>query len=158
MKSSIPFRLWSRLRAVDAKRARQRRRRRAVAVQIESIEPRLLLSAASSAWMSSQPDSIPLTNISVPGTYESASGPSLQDALLGSGSSNIVNPPTLTNNATNNAALAAETAASLAAAAALAAGGENLALNAAAVAADVAVLQRIRRPASPRRARAPVWQ
>jgi len=39
--------------------------------------------AATSAWMAQLPDSIPLTDISLPGTYMSASGPSVANALSG---------------------------------------------------------------------------
>ena len=46
------------------------------------------------AWMATLPDSIPLTEISLPGTYESAAGPGVQDALFGSGSDNITPPTT----------------------------------------------------------------
>ncbi len=91
-------------------------------------------------WMSTLPDTEQLTNVSLPGTYESAAGPDLANALLGTGSVKFLNSPSLTNTATTNAALVAHVAADTAAIAALAAGGNNAAANAAAAAANAAAL------------------
>ncbi len=58
---------------------------------LEQMQERVMLSAApTTAWMGALPGSIPLTDISIPGTVNSASGPSLQDALMGSGAENMV--------------------------------------------------------------------
>src|SRR5690348_7816048 len=90
---------------------RRSKLRTAVAAVIEFMEARVLLSGVPTtnpaAWMASLPDGIPLTDISLPGTYNSAAGPGLQDALLGSGSENEVNPPSPTNTGVNTAALVA---------------------------------------------------
>ena len=71
-------------------------------LQVEQMEDRLVPNAAivsytnvttvtgvttSSTWMAQLPDSIPLTDVSLPGTSASASGPSLANAFLGDGSS-----------------------------------------------------------------------
>jgi hypothetical protein len=47
-------------------------------------------ASTTAPWMSTQSDSIPLSDLSLPGTYQSASGPNLTDALFGNGSSNVV--------------------------------------------------------------------
>jgi hypothetical protein len=118
---------------------------------LEQMEQRVMLSAAivtttsgptgvaqPSAWMGQLADSIPLTDMSIPGTVNSAAGPSLQDALLGSGAENMVNPPSPTNNGVNDAQLAAYATATTASEAAIAAGGENDALNNTATSANAA--------------------
>jgi hypothetical protein len=123
---------------------------------LEQLQERVMLSATivtttnatgvaqPSAWMGQLADSIPLTDISIPGTVNSAAGPSLQDALLGSGAENMVNPPSPTNNGVTDAQLAAyltATTDSEAAIVADAAGaGDSQALNAAAIAANTAAL------------------
>ena len=84
-------------------RQRSRKKTHVARLQLEQMEGRVMLSAAivtttngptgvaqPTAWMGQLADSIPLTDISMPGTVESASGPSLQDALFGNGSSNVV--------------------------------------------------------------------
>jgi hypothetical protein len=106
---------------------------------VELMEPRVLLSTATpnpTSWMGSLGNGIPLTDISMPGTYNSAAGPSLQDALLGSGSENQVNPPSATNTGVNSAALTAHAVAAAASEAALIAGGANAVLNATATTAS----------------------
>src|SRR5689334_2840675 len=90
---------------------RRRTLRTAVAAVVEYMESRVLLSgvptANPAAWMASLGNGIPLTDLSLPGTYNSAAGPGLQDALLGSGSENEVSPPSPTSNGVNDTALAA---------------------------------------------------
>ncbi len=49
--------------------------------------------AQPNAWMGPLPDSIPLTNISLPGTSKSAAGPSLDNAFLGDSASSLVSTP-----------------------------------------------------------------
>ena len=125
------------------KTSRQRRRRRTqvARVLVEQLQERVMLSAdPTTAWLGALPDSIPLTDISIPGTANSASGPSLQDALLGSGAENEVVPPDATSQGVNDAALAAHVAATVASEAATVAGGENQAANGTAIAANTVAL------------------
>jgi hypothetical protein len=124
-----------------ASRQRRRRQTHVARMLLEQLEGRVMLSATivtttngvtqPTAWMGSLPGSIPLTDISLPGTVNSASGPSLQDALMGSGSENEVNPPS----ALNDAALAQQLLAATDAEAAIATGGEDPVTNATAIAA-----------------------
>jgi hypothetical protein len=113
-----------------------------VRMVIESMEPRVLLSTTPNpaSWMASLGNGIPLTDLSLPGTYNSAAGPGLQDALLGSGSSSQVNPPSPTSTGVNTAALVAHAAASAASYAALLKGGEDATANGIATAANTAAL------------------
>jgi hypothetical protein len=98
--------------------------------------------AAPSAtpWMAGLPDNLSLTDISLPGTYQSASGPDLQDALLGSGSSDEVNSPTLTGAVVGDAGLAAALAADAADQAAISSMGNSQLANNLAIAANAAAL------------------
>ncbi len=96
-------------------------------------------------WMAAEPDGVPLTDISLPGTVNSAAGPSLSDALIGSGSSNVLVPTTVSGTVANDASLAAHLADSIAVEAALAQGEAGalalstvVALDTAALAADSA--------------------
>ena len=97
-------------------------------------------------WMAAEPDGVPLTDVSLPGTVNSAAGPSLSDALIGSGSSNVLVPTTVSGTVANDASLAAHLADSIAVevalaspdAAAVAANSTVVALDTAALAADSA--------------------
>jgi hypothetical protein len=134
-----------------ASRQRSRRQTHIVRMLLEQMEERVMLSAAivsvpggatpgaapTTAWMGQLADSTPLTDISLPGTYESASGPSLQDTLSGSGSENQVSGTTPTTIAVLTTHIAAGTASAAAATATLA-GKPSPALNAAATTANVA--------------------
>src|SRR6516162_3170744 len=81
-------------------RQRSKRQTHVARMLLEQMEQRVMLSATivtttngvtqPTAWMGALPGSIPLTDVSIPGTVNSAAGPSLQDALFGSGSSNVV--------------------------------------------------------------------
>ena len=132
-----------------ASRQRSRRQEHAVRMLLEPLQERVMLSAtivsvpggatgvaSTTAWMGPLPDGIPLTDISLPGTYESASGPSLQDALSGSGSENQVSAL----NATTIGVIATHATAAVATVAATIAGGTNQTLNGVATAADTAAL------------------
>src|SRR4051794_11747484 len=69
------------------KTSRQRRRRQTqhTRLLLEQMENRVMLTADPTAWLGALPDSIPLTDISIPGTVSSASGPSTGDAFFGDG-------------------------------------------------------------------------
>ncbi len=99
----------------------------------------------TTSWMAALPDSIPLTDISMPGTDNSASisvpttdtsaqGPTMDDAFLGDSASTLVGQP----NAQTYAAITAHFAATTAGLVAL--GTDNPAAAAAALAADIAAL------------------
>jgi len=95
---------------------------------LEALEDRTLLSNVLSApgvtnanCMSALPDSIPLTNISLPGTYKSATGPSLNDAFFGTGSSDVAGPV----NETTYVAAGLHLAAAIADGVAVAQGGQD---------------------------------
>ena len=88
-------------------------------LRVEQLEERVTPNAAivsttngptgvaqPTAWMAQLPDSIPLTDISTPGTYMSASGPSAPNAVLGDGA-------TATTAATSGAAADSASAASV---------------------------------------------
>jgi hypothetical protein len=90
------------------------------------------LSVQPTSWMGQLADSLPLTDISLPGSYRSASGPSLSDALFGDGSNNVIGPPTPVTTAAQSLHLAAAAADS----AAILAGGDNTGLNSIAIAAN----------------------
>ena len=94
------------------------------AITNSASDPVVVISGPGD-WMAAEPDGAKLTVISLPGTVNSAAGPSLSDALIGSGSATVVVPTTVTGVAANNTALAAHLANSTAVAAALAAGDEN---------------------------------
>jgi hypothetical protein len=90
------------LKASRASRQRSRKQTHDARLQLERMEDRVMLSAIVSvpsgatgvaqpnAWMGALSGSIPLTDVSLPGTYKSASGPSLQDAALGRGSQQLL--------------------------------------------------------------------
>ena len=108
---------------------------------MQALEERRMLSTVTSVstaatWMSAVPGSTPLTDISIPGTVQSAAGASLQNALFGTGSSSVVNPPS----ALNDSALGLHLAASTTSEAAILAGGDNPAANGLAIAANTAAL------------------
>src|SRR4051794_39895201 len=91
-----------------ASRQRSRRKTHVARVLLEQMENRVMLSADPiAAWLGALPDSIPLTDISLPGTVNSASGPSLQDALLGNGAENMVIAPDAKSQGVNDTAYAA---------------------------------------------------
>jgi hypothetical protein len=145
--------MFNRTHVAKIKSARQRRQstqaarvgRRISQAVMDTLEKRCLLSSVTAVttpttWMSALPGGTSLTDVSLPGTTQSASGPTLQDALLGSGSSSEVNPANPTTNGVNDAALAAHAAAAAATEAAILAGGNNQVANGAAIAADTAAL------------------
>src|SRR5271165_2344913 len=122
-----------------ASRQRSRRQTHDAKLQLEQMEDRVMLSAAivtttngptgaaqPTAWMGALPGSIPLTDISMPGTVNSAAGPSLQDALLGSGAEKEVTPPDATTKGVHDTALAAHAASAAASEAAIVARGTGV--------------------------------
>ena len=87
-------------------------------------------------WMSTQSDSIPLSDLSLPGTVQSASGPSLVNALFGNGSNNIVSTGPLAESDEALHITASLTTAAISGATAL--NSDNPVLDAAGAAADAA--------------------
>jgi hypothetical protein len=92
------------------------------------------LTAQPTAWMGQLADGLPLTDVSLPGTYNSASGPNVADALLGDSSAGVVGAPS----ALSYTASSLHLTAALVDAAAEKAGGDNTALNGIAIGANAA--------------------
>jgi hypothetical protein len=89
------------------------------AISNSGSDPVVVISGPGD-WMAAEPDGVPLTDISLPGTVNSAAGPSLSDALIGSGSSNVLVPTTVSGVLANDASLAAHLTDSIAVEVALA--------------------------------------
>jgi hypothetical protein len=121
-----------------------------VRLQLESLEARVTPSsnivsttqlpnsgvAQPTNWMAALPNSLPLTDVSLPGTYKSASGPSLNTALFGDNSTTVTPTP----GPTTNFVLFTHLTANIASETAMLADGKNQAFNVLAGAAYTAAL------------------